>query len=108
LSCAFAGSSEAFVSVAKNTEKSLPSGMMTEADSNDTTVHPPDGKPRPYLCTVCDKRFTQKGHLSEHTERHTAENMHMCCQCEKRFSSQCNRLQCFDAVGWAAGRASGL
>ena len=31
--------------------------VKTEADSNDITEHPHDDKPRPHLCTVCDKRF---------------------------------------------------
>ena len=45
------------------TGKSQPFVIKTEADSNDVTEHPRDDKPRPYLCTVCDKRFTQRGHL---------------------------------------------
>jgi len=48
--------------------------MNTEADSNDdVTEHQHDDKPRPYLCTVCDKRFTTKGHLNRHVERDTLE-----------------------------------
>jgi len=87
--CTYTGSSEAVVNAAKNTEKSRPCGVTTEADSNNTTAHPQDGKPRPYLCTVCDKRFTQKGHLKHHSERHTANTVHICSQCEKSFSSRC-------------------
>ena len=37
--------------------------VKTGADSNDITEHSHDDKNRPYLCTVCDKRFTQKGNL---------------------------------------------
>jgi len=37
--------------------------VKIEADSNDIIKHPDDDKPRPYLCTVCDKRFTRKGSL---------------------------------------------
>ena len=38
----------------------------TEADSTDITEHPHDDKSRPYVCTVCDKRFTTKSHMIEH------------------------------------------
>jgi len=37
--------------------------VKIEADSNNITEHPHDDKPRPYVCTVCDKRFTRKYHL---------------------------------------------
>jgi len=74
------------MNLAKNTEKSRPSGMTAEADSNDTTIHPHDGKPRPYLCTVCDKRFTQRGNLKRHSQRHTANTVHMCNQCQKHLT----------------------
>ena len=57
-------------------------------DETSFTQHPHDDKPRPYLCTVCDKRFTQKGHLNDHRERHTGENVYSCTQCEKRFPSR--------------------
>ena len=46
---------------------------MIEADSNDITEHQHDDKPRPYLCTLCDKRFTLKGGLMRHKELHSAE-----------------------------------
>jgi len=58
--------------------------IKTEADVS-------DDKPRPYLCTVCDKRFTRKDHLTRHRELHTGV-MYTCSQCEKVFSSQ-NSLQ---------------
>jgi len=79
--------------------------VKTEADSNDITQHPrddkpstfevkieikteadlTDDKPRPYLCTVCDKRFTRKENLTKHRELHTGV-MYICSQCEKVFS----------------------
>jgi len=34
--------------------------VKIEADTNDVTEHPCDDKPRTYLCTVSDKRFTTK------------------------------------------------
>jgi len=60
----------------------------TEADSTDITEHPHDDKSRPYVCTVCDKRFTMKRYMTEHRKRHTGENVYSCTQCEKRFSSR--------------------
>ena len=62
--------------------------QKTEADSNDVTEHPHDDKPRPYVCTVCNKRFTQKVNLNRHRERHTGEKLYSCTQCDKRFTSQ--------------------
>jgi len=43
--------------------------VKIEADSNDITEHAHDDRPRPYLCTVCDKRFAAKQHLKQH--KHT-------------------------------------
>ena len=40
--------------------------VKIEADSNDVTEHQHDDKPRPYLCTVCGKRFTKKDNLKHH------------------------------------------
>ena len=40
--------------------------IKTEADSTDITEHPHDDKSRPYVCTVCDKRFTMKSYMMEH------------------------------------------
>ena len=57
--CIFAGE-RSFVD---NTED------ITEADSNDITEHPHDDKTRPYLCTVCDKRFTTKTCLKRHKQQ---------------------------------------
>ena len=60
--------------------------MKIEADSNDITEHPHDDKPRPYLCTVCDKRFTAKRSLKRH--KHNVDKLYPCTQCEKRFTTQ--------------------
>ena len=62
--------------------------MKIESDSNDITEHPHDVKPRPYLCTVCDKRFTRKGDLKQHKQIHTGDTLYSCTQCEKRFTNQ--------------------
>jgi len=37
------------------------------------------------MCTVCDKRFTKKGDLNRHRERHTGENVYLCRECKKCF-----------------------
>jgi len=42
-----------------------------------------DDKPRPYLCTVCDKRFTRKDHLKRHKLIHSREKLSSCTQGEK-------------------------
>jgi len=62
--------------------------VKIEADSNDITEHPHDDKPRPYLCTVCDKRFTMKGSLKLHKQIHTGDKLYSCIWCEKRFATQ--------------------
>ena len=53
------------------------SQLKTEADSTDITGHPHDDKARPYLCTVCHKRFTTKSDLTRHSKRLTIEKMYL-------------------------------
>jgi len=57
-------------------------------DMNDITEHPHDDKPRPYLCTVCDKQFTNKNNLNAHRTLHTGEKLYACTQCDKHFPSK--------------------
>ena len=52
--------------------------VKIEADSDDITEHPRDDKPRPYLCTVCDKRFTRKDSLNIHKQIHTMDKLYSC------------------------------
>ena len=54
----------------------------------DVTERPRDDKSRPYLCTVCDKRFTRRGHLSCHKRIHTGEKPFVCTVCDKRFTQR--------------------
>jgi len=49
--------------------------------------HARGGKDKLYLCTVCDKRFTNKKNLSAHRYIHSREDSYACTLCEKRFSS---------------------
>jgi len=60
--------------------------VKIEADSNDITEHPHDDKPRPYLCTVCDKRFTRKDHLNRHKQIHNVDKVYSCIL-EENFQS---------------------
>jgi len=62
--------------------------VKIEADSGDITEHPRGDKPRPYLCTVCDKGFTAKGNLNKHKQIHNVDKVYSCTQCEKRFDTQ--------------------
>jgi len=58
-----------------------------EADSYDITEFPHDDKPRPYLCTLCDKRLASRESLSIHTRAHSEENWYSCSQCDKCYSN---------------------
>jgi len=68
------------------------SQVEIEADSNDITERPHDDKPRPCVCTVCDKRFTTKVQLNSHKQLHTREKLYLCGQCKKEFGSR----KCWD------------
>jgi len=59
-----------------------------EADSDDITEHRHDDKPRPYLCTVCDKQFTRKSDLNKHSQIHNGEKLYLCILCEKHFQTR--------------------
>jgi len=80
--CVYAGNSVEFDTAASTAYKSQPFEIKTE----DTTEH--DDKPAPYVCTVCDKRFTRTYHLKYHKLAHTVGNVYSCSEWEDRFSSQ--------------------
>ena len=65
-----------------------PFEVKVEADSNDITEHVHDDKPRPYHCTVCDKRFITKDSLNVHKQIHNVGQLYSCSQCEKSFTAQ--------------------
>ena len=56
---------------------------IEEADDNDITEHPHDDKPTPFVCTVCNKRFSSKQTLNNHRKIHTGENVYSCNECKK-------------------------
>ena len=58
-----------------------------QADGNGINDNPHCVKQRPYVCTVCDKRFITKAHMTAHMNRHTGQK-YPCTQCEKCFLSQ--------------------
>jgi len=68
-----------FDTAAESTNKCRPFEIQTE----DITEH--HYKPRLYLCTVCDKRFTQKTALIRHKRIHNGEKPFICTVCDKRF-----------------------
>jgi len=59
----------------------------SKADGSSISDHPPAVKLRPYVCTVCDKRFITKTHMTAHISRHTGQK-YSCTLCEKCFASQ--------------------
>jgi len=58
---------------------------VSVADNNDTTEHPHLDTTRPYLCTMCRKRYRSRQNLNMRSKTHTGEDMFSCSQCEKRF-----------------------
>jgi len=42
-------------------------------------------KPRPYMCTTCEKRFTCRANLIIHAKTHSGVKPYECSVCNKRF-----------------------
>ena len=59
-------------------DKSPASEIQTEADNSNVSERPHSDKPRPHVCSVCDKRFAWRGRLDEHRKCHTGENVCLC------------------------------
>jgi len=57
----------------------------TVSDGADICEYAHDDKPRPYLCTVCHKRFTTKQWLTIHSKRHDGENSWYTAYLNKRM-----------------------
>ena len=44
-------------------------------------------------CSVCGKKFTQSGHLNDHSRIHSGEKPFKCNECGKEFRTQSNFIQ---------------
>jgi len=62
--------------------------VKAEPDSNDVTEHSENDQTKPYLCTVCDKRFKLKCRLRDHERSHTGDKPFHCTVCEKQFTTK--------------------
>lgn len=63
--------------------------MTTGGDAqNNTTSFPPPktDKPRPHVCTTCDRSFARLEHLKRHERSHTKEKPFECPECARCFA----------------------
>jgi len=82
--CVYAGSLIVLETETGITDKPQPFEIKTE----DITEHPQNNKRRRYMCTVCEKQFTHKGHMKRHIQTHTGEKQFACTVCDKRFTTK--------------------
>lgn len=51
-----------------------------------------------FSCFVCGRKFTQRGYLMQHMDRHTGKIRFRCCVCDKRFAWR-HELKSHECVG---------
>ena len=66
---------------------------MIQSPSAVLTLRTSSPGERPYVCSVCGKRFSQANALNAHAETHEAKSLHMCPFCPKKFRNR-PRLAC--------------
>ena len=98
------GSSVALEAASDSADKFQLLETKSRADSNDITQHRHDNEPEPYLCTVCDERFTEEQHLNAHQQSHIGHKFYSCTECEKRFTCLNSLYQHIDVHTNKTGR----
>ncbi|XP_037532528.1 adult enhancer factor 1 [Nematolebias whitei] len=60
-----------------------------------------ENRDKPYICSVCEKRFSNCSHLAAHIRTHTGERPYMCDTCKKTFitTSALNRHKTIHTEG---------
>ncbi|XP_041811833.1 uncharacterized protein LOC121619952 [Chelmon rostratus] len=61
----------------------------------DGGAHPEDSL---FSCSVCGRKFTQRGYLIQHMARHTGKIRFRCCVCDRRFAWR-HELKSHECVG---------
>lgn len=70
-------------------------------NSNNNCSSGEESRDKPYICSVCEKRFSNCSHLAAHIRTHTGERPYMCETCKKTFitTSALNRHKTIHTEG---------